>query len=350
MAFAEGTQIFTNKGFKNIEDIAGHDKVMVRNFIGDAEFIQPFALKKRKYEGEIVQVGGGNWNVIVTPEHKIMYNLNEYGDIAKYRYVPAGEMTISREFKLHRKFRYMLMDEPAKEIIKIRDDLGERRATISNEDWYVLMAYVLTRGYIRREGNKYTLLFYIKKGNVEKDTKIVGGILDQYGIPWSLSKSAQDVIVVSSRNTIAARMITRLGSVKRKDMYLPAKVVYNSPRALIRLLVETIISNSMNPGSKRGFVYQLSTTNTKLIDTLLIMGTIGGYSMTKYLKEKAGTPSKFGVSKRDSYSLKISTGHDTYAPKYIKKSDYLGYVYEIDLFDGQVYARGGSMPVWIDPK
>ena len=40
MAFIEGTPIFTDSGFKNIEDIGGRDKVLVRNFLGDAEFMK----------------------------------------------------------------------------------------------------------------------------------------------------------------------------------------------------------------------------------------------------------------------------------------------------------------------
>lgn len=346
MGFIEGTKVFTNSGFKNIEDISGRDKVLVRNFIGDAEFIQPFALKKKAYSGEIVKIGGSNWSFSVTPDHIVQLSDDNY-DPPRNELVTAREVEVNKHHRIHRKFRYLLPDEPPKEIIKIRDEFGTRHTTIDHEDWYRLMAYTLTRGFIRQDK---TLFIYTRDGRMDEDIKIIGGILDKYGIPWSLSFSAQPMIVVSTRNTLSARLLTRLGSRKRREMYLSDKIVYRSSRELIRVLIETMIDNTIKPDTKRGASYQLSTSNLKLIDSLTVLGTVGGYSMTKTLKEKAGTKSKFGVSKKDSYILKISFGHETYSPKFVKKSHFSGNVYEVDLFDGQVYVKEGTMPVWVNPK
>lgn len=350
MAFIEGTKIFTNSGFKNIEDISGRDKVLVRNFLGDAEFIQPFALKKTQYDGEIVKVGANNWNFSVTPDHVVVYDSGEYLNRPDYRFVPAGELKTTKYDRIIRKFRYLLPDDQLKEVVKVRDDFGTRYVTIDYDDWYKLVAYMLTRGFIRRASGKNVVFIYTRDGRLDEDIKIVGGILDKYGIPWSLSYSAQPMIVISSRNTLAARLITRLGSRKRKEMYLPNRMVYRSSREQIRTLIETIIDNSIGENTERGKSYTLSTTNKKLIDSLTVLGTVGGYSMTTVLKDKAGTETKYGKTKKDSYNLKISSGHDTYRVGYTKKSNYHGKVYEIDLFDGQVYAKGGSMPVWVNPK
>lgn len=350
MAFIEGTKIFTNSGFKNIEDISGRDKVLVRNFIGDAEFIQPFALKKRQYDGEVIKIGGNNWNFSVTPEHIVVYDSGEYESKPDYKYVPAGEIKTTKYDRIQRKFRYILPDDQLKEIIQIRDDFGTRSVTIDHDDWYTLVAYMLTRGFIRRTKGRNTVFFYTRDGRLDEDVRIVGGILDKYGISWSLTYSAQPMIMLSSKNTLAARLITRLGSRNRKEMSLPDRMVYRSSRVQIRTLIETIINNSIGEHTARGTTYTLSTTNKRLIDSLTVLGTVGGYSMTTVLKTKAGTKTRFGITKKNSYNLKISSGHETYRVGFTKKSNYSGKVYEIDLFDGQVYAKGGSMPVWVNPK
>lgn len=132
MGFIEGTKVFTNSGFKNIEDISGRDKVLVRNFIGDAEFIQPFALKKKSYSGEIIKIGGSNWSFSVTPNHIIQLSDDNY-DPPRNELIPAKQVEVNKHHRIHRKFRYLLPDDAPKEIIKIRDEFGTRHTTIDHE-------------------------------------------------------------------------------------------------------------------------------------------------------------------------------------------------------------------------
>ena len=54
MAFPADTKVLTNRGWKKIEDVGGHDRVLTRNFLGDAQFTKPFAIKKKSYSGEII--------------------------------------------------------------------------------------------------------------------------------------------------------------------------------------------------------------------------------------------------------------------------------------------------------
>lgn len=158
------------------------------------------------------------------------------------------------------------------------------------------------------------------------------------------------MIVVGSRNTLAARMVTRLGSRKRREMYLPDKMVFGSSRGLIRAFMDTLIDCSMRPETERSDWHTISTSNTRLIDSLSIMGTVGGYSITKRLKLKAGVKSGIVTTKRDSYNVHITRSVDTYSLKYSRRKSYSGHVYEIDLFDGQIYVKNGRMPIWLDPK
>lgn len=326
-----GTKIFTDSGWKQVEEISGQDKVLVRNFIGDAEFIQPFAVKKRKYDGQVVKTGGQNWSFTVTPDHEVVYG---------------------KRGRLNRKFKYMFSDEPKKEYITIRDDFGERTVTISDYDWYKLVGYVLTRGFIRTGYGKPMLWLFLEEDRVEEEILILGDILDRIGLGWHVqySEKTRPKLVVSSKNTLARRLITRLGSSTRKSMSLSAKMVYASSRELTQLLIETIISSSIKPDTKRGVNYQLSTTNLALIDSLCLFGELGGYGMRKKLKSKAGSPAPKGKTQKDSYILQISAPTALVSPKYQEISLYSGYIYGIDLFYGEIYVKEGQQAIWITPK
>lgn len=327
--FVADTQIFSNSGWKKIQDIKGNDKVLVKNFIGDAEFIQPFAIKKKQYEGEVFRLGAKDWSFTVTPDHK---NLDDK--------------------QIVRRFKYMFSDEPQREIIKIFDEFGTRNVTISQQDWYKLVGLVLMRGFIKTGYGRPMLMFYLEEERIEEETKVLSDIFDRIGVPWHVqySEKTKPKFVVSSKNTIAARLATRLGSTTRKDMYLPNKMIYSSTKELATLLIETIITYYMKPGTERRSVVQIATTNKKLIDSLTILGTLSGYSIRSILRTKAGTPVLNGFTQKDIYNMQISNINAVYSFIYRQKSLFSGYVYGIDLFDGQVYVKDGAMPVWVSPK
>lgn len=352
MALIAGTPIFTNHGWKNIEDIAGHDRVLVKNFIDDAEFIQPFALQKRQYDGEIIHIGAKDFSFSVTPDHPIVYDKNKYADGKHFMKSAAIDFIPEKDTRIYRKFKYMFSEDHRRELITVRDEFGKRHVTVAPHDWYKLIGYVLCRGYIRMKPGRPMLWFFLEPERVEEETYILGDILDRVGLGWHVqhTEKTRPRLVVSSKNTLASRLITRLGARKRKEMFLPDTIIYNSSKELSKLLIETIIDASIKPNTERRHVYQLATTNTALIDSLTLLGTLAGYSMRTVLSHRIGEPAMGGFTKKNSYILQISQPTETYAPKYKKIKNYHGLVYEIDLFEGQIYTKEGSMPVWMNPK
>lgn len=347
MAFVENTKIFTDSGWKDIQEISGQDKVLVRNFIGDAEFIQPFALKKSHYDGEVIKIGGRNWSFMVTPEHTVVYDRNDMPVGSNFTYVPAKEMEIHNTNRIYRKFKYLPPDEYKREQIIIYTEFGKKYVTISNEDWFVLCAYVLCKGRIEYSSGRPTLLLFIDEDKSEQQLSMVGDILDRIGVEWTLTKRDRYFIRVKVNNTLANRVATRLGKI-RKEMYLPNKMIYNSTRQLADLLIETIITTSISPDTERGNNYQF-TCGEKLAESLVLLGTLHGYGVTSFIAIPEGTETNRATVKRDIYRVNISNLTKTYSPTIIEKSKYNGNVYEIDLFDGQVYVKEG-MPVWVEPK
>lgn len=353
MAFIKGTQVFTDSGWKNIEDIAGRDRVLVRNFIGEAEFIQPFALKKKKYNGKITELGGKYWNITVTPEHIIVYDRDDVPTGKNITYKPAKDVIPNPDNRIYRKFRYLVPEDYKKEAITVHDDFGERRLTISNHDWFTLVAYVLCRGYLEKTGRKYALNIYLDRDKRDDEIVLLADILDRIGVTWSLIPSNTDnrsLIRVNANNNLSRKLITRLGSRKRKNMYLPDTMIYKSSKELADTLIQTIISVSKRVDTEIATSYQFHTNNERLVDSLAMLGTLWGYGMNKRVSAKKGTDTGKGTLTKDVINLTINSLPSTYSPTYKKTHDYNDNVYEIYLFDGQVYVKNGSVPVWVNPK
>ncbi len=345
--FVADTQIFTNSGWKRIADISGNDKVLVKNFIGDAEFIQPFALHKKQYDGQIVTFGAKDWNISVTPDHEVVYQTK--WDLVK---TPAGKLKAKDHYKIPRKFKYMFSDEPKKEYITRDDEFGNKYATISDYDWYKLVGFVLTRGYIYTERKRPMLWLFLEEDRLQEEIMTLIDILDRIGVTYHVQHSdkTRPKLVVSSQNSLVSRLVTRLGSQTRKSMSLPDKMVYASSKELTELLINTIIDTSIKPSTEKTNSYQLATTNLALIESLELMGTLGGYGMRHVLNAKAGTQTNKGITKKDSYILHITAPNALYSIKNVKKSLYSGYIYGLDLFEGQVYVKEGLNPIWTQPK
>lgn len=350
MAFIAGQEIFTNEAWKKVEDISGKDKVLVRNFLGDAEFIQPFALKKRHYDGEIIQLGARDWSFSVTPEHKILYDRRR--EFVKMEKTTAEKFELNVRHQIYRKFNYMFPEELRKEYITIWDEFGKRTVTIQHEDWYKLVGYVLCRGFIKTGYGRPMLYLFLDEYNIEKEILILGDIFDRMGLPYHVqySEKTRAKLVVSSKNTLASRLNYRLGSFKRKEMYLSDRIIYRSTKEYAKILLDSIAEASRKFDTPVTDTFQMSTTNKRLLDSLVLFGTMHGYGVRYYASHNIGDKTPFGVVKKQSYVMKISQPTDLYTPKYKKTRDYSGNVYEIDLFNGQVYVKEGSMPVWIDPK
>lgn len=353
MAFIEETQLFTDSGWKNIKDISGFDKLLVRNFLGEAEFTQPFALKKRHFEGEIVKLGGKHWSMSVTPDHTVVYERYRPSGANKFISERADQVSANENNRINRKFRYFSPESYKKETIALIEDTGKRYVTISNEDWFVLCAYMLCRGSIKKYYKRPWIQILLDLHDPERDIRLLGDILDRIGVYWSVILSQTDgrhIIRVSVSNTLAARLQTRLGSDKRKEMYIPHSMIYNCTKELATLLMETIISLSKNPTTERGDYYQFTSNNEKLIESLSLLGTLWGYGTQTLVMAKKGETKGLRPLKKDVLTLRIRSAVSTCSPSYKKTEQYKGLAYEIDLFEGQVYVREKGMPVWVNPK
>lgn len=338
MAFPAETQVLTTKGWKEIKDVAGHDRVLVRNFIGDAQFIQPFALRRRDYEGKMVFGGSSSHKFMVTPEHEIVYRDKQ----DRMQKTLAKSVPAKRENRLKHRSRYAPDTYFKNPVIKSKDFTYQ----VDTLDWYKLVGYVLRKGNISRDRKR--LILTVDVNNPKKDLDLICPVLDNLGLKWSYS--APRLILVSSKTTIAYKLAYTLGSRTRKKMFLPDKMIYNSTIEQGRALIDMFVRASRKDGSGVENTVQFSTSNVKMIESLEILGLLCGFTISKLLVRPAGYPVPAGVTKRDSYAVYIRKSVEEVSIVTKEELDYSGKVYEIDIFEDQLLIKNKALPLWMKPK
>lgn len=339
MAFPAETNVLTTKGWKKIADIGGHDRVLTRNFLGDAQFAKPFAIKKKDYSGEIISGGSYKYQFKVTPNHEIVYT-DKHGNVISTN---AEDVPAKRDNKLKHKSRYSPDGYLTPQKIKYEG----RGYTIDNLDWYRLVGFVLRRGGM--DGKRTRLTLALDKDSVKKDMDLICPVLDRMNLKWTFTEP--NLIVISQKYNIAYKLSLVLGSKTRKKMYVPDKMIYNSSVEEGRALIEMFIRTSRRDGESVDTTTQFATSNTKLIDSLEILGLLCGYTISKIVAKPAGTKVPKGVTKRDSYAVYVRRSVNEISIIRKDKIDYSGKVYEIDMFEDQLLMKeDGSLPIWMKPK
>ena len=339
MAFIAGTKVLTNKGWKNIEDVSGHDRLLIRNFLGDAQFSKPFAVKKRQYSGKIIAGGSKNYQFKVTPDHEIVYT-DKNDNIIK---AAAKDVPAKRENRLKHRSRYA----PDGYLTPQKIKNGDREYSVDTLDWYKLVGFVLRRGGIDKKRARLTLA--LDKHNPRKDMDLICPVLDRMNLQWTFTEP--NIVVLSQKSNIANKLALMLGTKTRKSMYVPDKMIYNSSIEQGRALIEMFVLASRQDGKWGGENIQFATSNTKLIDSLEILGLLSGNTISRLLTKPAGTKVPAGKTKRDSYTVYVRRSVKEISIIRKQEIDYDGKVYEIDMFEDQLLIKeNGYLPIWMKPR
>lgn len=329
MAFAAETKILTSTGWKLICDLSGRDKVLVRNFLGDAEFTQPFALRKSQYEGEILNFGNKDWGVSLTPDHKLVYN--EPNKLGVSKPVLASEMQANHGEIFFRKFRYNQSGKTHEKIL-----LDGRTIYISMEDWYTILAYTVLFAFIEKRKNGY--IYYTTE--TDKLMKLCN-IFDMIGIRWQKveRKTTKPTIFIKNESNLTSKVMRYVGARARRDMRIPDKAIYGASASLLRHFIDEIVRLAASPIKERPGQFILKMTNRNVTRNIEMMCLLGGYGFSSY---------DYGVRGVQMRILTDPIKH--WKIREIKKDLYSGPVYSLDLFDGLVYVTDKSFPVWMSPK
>lgn len=339
MAFVADTLVLTKSGWKKIEDVGGTDKLLTRNFLGDAQFTQPFAIKKRSFDGDIISCGSKTCQFNVTPDHEIVYT-DKHGNVKK---TTAEDLSPGRFTYLKHRSRYSPDNYLPTQKLKLGDYIYE----VDTLDWYKLIGYTLRRGLIGKELRR--LLFSLDKNNIDKDMALISSVLDNMRIKWSFVEP--NFILVSQKSNIARKLSYTLGDRARKKMSIPDNIIYNTSIENGSALIEAFIQTSRRDGAGVEKTTQFSTTNKKMIESMEILGLLCGYTISWIVAKPAGTKVPAGVTKKDSYAVYVRKSNKEVSIRTKEKTKYEGKVYEIDMFQDQMLIKTeGRSPIWMKPK
>lgn len=338
MAFIEGTQLLTTKGWKDIDEVCGSEKVLIRNFLGDAKFETPFAIRKSHYNGNVIRSGSGKCCIAVTEDHKVFYT-NKYGTGKKDT---ASEAFGKNGVFIQHKSRYSPDEYLPRRVIRF----DERQVTVDTLSWYTFIGFVLRRSQITKDGMR--LILTLDKNALEKDLSLICPILKKMRLKWNLVKPNR--IVISQRHNIGRVLARLLGSRKRRDMSIPYKLMVDASIADARALIETFAQASKRSSRERMEGFQFVCSNKSLIDSLEVLGILCGYTTVSRMLKPAGTKIPAGETKRDSYTVSISPSTPNIPVTEREDYKYNGNVYDVDIFQTQLMVKEpGMLPVWMSP-
>lgn len=327
MSLLENTKVFTDSGWKNIQDVSGHDRLLVRNFLGNAEFVQPYAIKKKQYDGNIISLLNKYFSMSFTPNHIITYisNNKEYSSSVE-------EASKLYKIRFYRKFGYSSSDTRYESLNRKKSN---RREKIKQEDWHVIILYTILRGYISKD--KSPMLKYVLYR--DDQVNILTNILKKYGITWGITYNhfGAKVVTVNRDTGLATKLKTYLGGRARRDMKIPISMVFKSNKTLSLLMINTL---KTLVGRSNKNVHTFKTVHKNLVDSLELIGIFGGFTVRHF----------HTVGVMDSYIVTIAPVAKLCSPSSLKESNYSGYVYEFDLFDGLIFVKKEGDPIWVNPK
>ena len=76
--YIDGTEVLTDKGFKNFRDLTFEDKVANYNEDGTIHFTNPKDIIKSRYKGTMYRFKQHNYEQVVTPNHRMVMKYPEY--------------------------------------------------------------------------------------------------------------------------------------------------------------------------------------------------------------------------------------------------------------------------------
>lgn len=344
MAFHKDTQIMTDTGWKLIKDIKGFDKVLVRNFLGEAHLMQPFAIELIKFRGRIHCLGNSYWNIKLSPRQEVFGFIDGEEHYKQVRNVPIAET--GKTFVFNRTATYVPEEEYKADMFTVFGKGFKKTKKMPPEDWYVLAAFILQRAMIYK-----TAMSKFGRGDIQislnrkKEPEaflILQGILNRAGIQFK--EKGDRTIVISKRNTLFSLIKRRLGSWKREEMSIPLDMTYKGSKELVQSFIDTL--RLLSKRDTKRFNNNIIAGYDKMISSLEIMCYVHGIKAARSSTIKStsldGEPKetlRFGqYGQLASVIFHTDDKNDSHN------------VYAVDILEGQVLARNEGYGIWVTPR
>ena len=356
------TEVLTENGWKKISQISQKEKICTLNLDTDEiEYQKPQKVYRYKYKGKMYRLKTKRADLLVTPNHNLVYAPADFHTRRPYRLKEARDLF--RKSKILRKDgiwkggtpQYFVLPE-AKMRHGSRFYSGFRIKGFKKlpiKPWLRFFGFWIAEGWTTA-GKNGDYAICISNQNCKLMTEMKH-ILEGFGYTVFWDKKTTNTIRV--RNYQLFHYLQQFG--KASDKHIPSEVKKLS-KELLALFFEYYIKGDGHRYGRSGKGLSATTISTRLRDDLQEIALKMGMSAYYKLHNKKGTlftsPSQKKIYKQnaDSWNIYfIRQNRHAIIPSQIRKYkyeerwiDYDGMVYCASVPNRTVYIRRNGIPLW----
>ncbi|MEG0848531.1 MAG: hypothetical protein RSE50_00705 [Myroides sp.] len=142
--YSNDMQVFTEKGWQNMSEVKTDEKVWSMNpDTMELELVKVVATMSRRYKGDMVHFHNAFLSLLVTPEHKMVYQKlrGKNGNIKKF-----GDEKLAKDFNMNNGQLYRTAEWNQRDVETIQ--IGDK--IFNFDDYCEFMAYYLAEGSLQR--------------------------------------------------------------------------------------------------------------------------------------------------------------------------------------------------------
>jgi len=356
------TEVLTENGWKKFSQITQKDKICTLNpDTEEIEYQKPRKIYQSKYQGKMYRLKTRRVDLLVTPNHNLLYAPADFHTRRPYRFKEArdlfGKSKILRKDGIWRGEtpQYFTLPE-----VKIRH--GSRfysglRTKIAKklpiEPWLKFFGFWVAEGWTTEGGNgDYAICICNQNYKLMTEMK---HILESFGYTIFWDKKVTNTIRL--RDYQLFHYLRQFG--KSSDKYIPTEVK-NLSKELLGIFFEYYIKGDGHVYGRGRKGLSATTISTHLRDDLQEVALKTGISAYYKLHQKKGAPltsfsqKKIYKQSADSWNVYfLRRNRHAIIPSEMEKYghkeewvDYNGIVYCVSVPNRVVYVRRNGIPLW----
>lgn len=355
------TEVLTENGWKPISDIITSDKICTLNVENDRiEFQFPTRLFKYDYEGKMYRLRTKRVDLLVTPNHKLLYSHCDFRKPPTF-ILKEAEQLIGKSKRFKKNGIWIGEEREYFILPRVKIKHGSRHYSgsrlkkekkLSIEPWLKFFGFWIAEGWTTGGKNgDYSVCVCNNDLNILKEIK---SILENFG--YNVFEGKNNVLRV--RDFQLYHYLKKFG--QSGDKFVPSEVKSLS-KELLSIFFEYYIKGDGHVYGRGGKGLSATTTSVNLRDDLQEIALKLGLSAYYKLHNKKGTifSSPGGYRKKykqtaDSWVIYfLRKNIHTVLPSLIKKwgyteawVNYSGLVYCVEVPNHVIYVRRNGIPVW----
>lgn len=336
LCYDDQTEILTEKrGWQLFKDLLNTDKVATLHNGNELIYERPISYYYSPYDGEMIRIKNRNFNLLVTPEHKLWVRRRGNRDGSKTHW----QMRQAQE-------RYGKIGWEMKRNVETWNN-GEE----SSEDYMEFLGFWFAEGWAKVK-EKHGPIITITSGNQE----YVEDLLDRNDFKYSKNvkedgKCFNYNLRVSEKMRETCEKLETCGKALTKS--IPFWIKNSSKKSLQAFLHGYIMGDGHYRQDKHDST-QAWTSSFQLANDIQEIGFKAGYTVTIYNRGIKKRKNSYG-GKNPEYEITfLQRGFGRIEPKHWSKEQYSGGIYCVQVSSGLIYVRrrlgtkkkGGGAGVW----